>query len=120
MNPRHLLTHRYLVKCNLGAFLAHIHVLVEGTIRVVCLFLDCRAELEQRLRHRLVRCAQNIDKPKDRKGQHHSERGFVLKEQEHNTRSRMCFVVLGKECNRLSLFASPTGPANTMHIIFNS
>ena len=39
--------------------------------------------------------------------------------QEHNSRSRMCFVVLGKQCDGLALFASPTGPANTMHIIFN-
>ena len=68
MNPQHLLTHRYLVKCNLGAFLAHVHVLVEGTVRVMCLFLNCRAELEQRLWHRLICCTQNVDKPKGQAG----------------------------------------------------
>ena len=53
----------FLIKGDLGRLLAHVDILEECTIRVMGLFLDSGAELEQVLGHLLLGSSENIDEP---------------------------------------------------------
>ena len=53
-----------LVERDLSTLLAQIHVLEEGTVRVVRLLLDRRAELEEFLWDGLVGSSEDVDKPR--------------------------------------------------------
>jgi hypothetical protein len=62
---RHKHTEEHLIKGDFGGLLRHIHILVEGAIRVMSLLLDRRAELEEVFGHVLVRCLEHIDQADD-------------------------------------------------------
>ena len=85
----------FSVKGNLGALLAHVDVLEEGTVRAVRLLLDRGAKLHELVGHGLARGLQDVDEL-----------------------ARVRLVVLGEQGYRATRLARAAGTADTVDVVF--